>query len=166
MLHDCSQLNAAIIGIQPRAIIRLLAAGADPLRLPAQGSIGPKTFPLATAAVQNHPAVLKAFHSAGVAMAGPTAMTVEGWSVVHLVAWGKFLPRKIGRGRAMDYILGDKDGPKLDPNIAATGPADDWVEPAGGEWAKCCATAHASATLNHANSSVWVRWAAIATHTY
>ena len=97
------------------------------------GSIGPSTFPLATAALQNHPGLLKAFHSAGIAMNNPATMTPEGWSVVHLVAWGMFIPPKMGRSRAMNYLLGDKDGPKLDPNVAALGPADGWVEPEGGE---------------------------------
>eukprot|EP01043_Picozoa_sp_COSAG02_P071528 COSAG02_NODE_13107_length_1445_cov_1.367013_2_plen_104_part_01 len=97
------QLTAAIIGVQPRAIVRLLAAGADPLRPPVQGSIGPSTFPLATAALQNHPGLLKAFYSAGIAMDDPATMTAEGWSVVHLVAWGMFIPPKMGRSRAMDY---------------------------------------------------------------
>ena len=104
------------------------------MRPPAKGSIGPSTFPLATAALQNHPALLKAFHSAGVAMRFAT--TLEGWSVVHLVAWGMFIPPKMGRDRAMDYLLGDKSGPKLNPNVAALGPSDSWVEPEGGESGK------------------------------
>ncbi len=66
-------------------------------------------------------------------MEGTAPMTVEGWSVLHLVAWGMFLPQKIGRSRALDFLLGDKNGPQLDPNVAAAGPADDWVEPTGGE---------------------------------
>lgn len=116
-----------MIGFQPRAIVQLLRAGADPTRPPGPASHGPSTFPLATAAVQNHPALLKAFHSAGAPMANTT--TAEGWSVVHLTAWGMFLPPKMGRARAVEYLLGDAKGPQLDPNVAAPGPAEGWAEP-------------------------------------
>ena len=55
--------------------------------------------------------------------------TAEGWSVVHLTAWGMFLPPKMGRARAVEYLLGDAKGPQLDPNVAAPGPAEGWAEP-------------------------------------
>ena len=61
-------------------------------------------------------------------MAGKTP---EGWSAVHLTAWGVFLPQKIGRARALEYLIGDQNGPRLDVNDAAAGPRDGWVHSGG-----------------------------------
>ena len=51
--------------------------------------------------------------------------------MVHLTAWGMFLPQKIGRARALEYLIGDKNGPELDVNTPAAGPADGWVDSGG-----------------------------------
>ena len=115
-------LTAAVIGNQPRAIVALLEAGAEASAAPRRGSPGPSTSALGTAAVQNNPSLLKAFHKGGADLTTPLP---EGFRPLHLAAWGMFVP-KSGRARALGYLVEDEDGPRLDVNAAAVGPSEDW----------------------------------------
>ena len=117
-----SPLTAAVIGNQPRAIVALLEAGGEASAAPRRGSPGPSTSALGTAAVQNNPSLLKAFHKGGADLTTPLP---EGFRPLHLVAWGMFVP-KSGRARALGYLVEDEDGPRLDVNAAAVGPSEDW----------------------------------------
>ena len=112
-------LTAAVIGNQPRAIVALLEAGAEASAAPRRGSPGPSTSALGTAAVQNNPSLLKAFHKGGADLTTPLP---EGFRPLHLAAWGMFVP-KSGRARALGYLVEDEDGPRLDVNAAAVGPS-------------------------------------------